>query len=85
MDALLDKKILLGGHLCTLLVCKYILASCNNYIIYYNITYNNNIMLFLILFRFGHLDVVKYLVEVQGCAAGSVDGVGYTPLHFACV
>lgn len=47
--------------------------------------YNIIVIVIILFFRFGHLEVVKYLVEAQGCIAGSVDGVGCTPLHFACV
>ena len=34
--------------------------------------------------RWGHLEVVKYLIEVQGCSAGCTDNFGRTPLHRAC-
>ena len=35
--------------------------------------------------REGRLEVVKYLIEVQGCSAGCTDNRGQTPLHHACV
>ena len=34
--------------------------------------------------RCGHLEVVKYLVEVQGVSAGCTDHWKLTPLHRAC-
>jgi ankyrin repeat protein len=34
--------------------------------------------------RFGHLEVMKYLIEVQGCSIGYTDSLGRTPLHLAC-
>ena len=34
--------------------------------------------------RYGHLEVMKYLIEVQGCSAGCTDNGGRTPLHYAC-
>ena len=34
--------------------------------------------------RGGELEIVKYLMEVQGCSAGYTDNSGQTPLHLAC-
>ena len=34
--------------------------------------------------RFGKLEVVKYLIEAQGCSADCTDKVRQTPLHLAC-
>ena len=34
--------------------------------------------------RGGELEIVKYLIEVQGCSAGCTDNRGQTPLHLAC-
>ena len=34
--------------------------------------------------RSGHLEVVKYLIEIQRCSAGCTDNDGKTPLHHAC-
>jgi ankyrin repeat protein len=34
--------------------------------------------------RWGELEIVKYLVEVQGCSAVCTDNRGVTPLHMAC-
>ena len=34
--------------------------------------------------RDGRLELVKYLIEVQGCSAGCTDDFGQTPLHLAC-
>ena len=34
--------------------------------------------------RWSHLEVVKYLIEVQECSAGCTDNSGQTPLHLAC-
>ena len=34
--------------------------------------------------RFGELELVKYLIEVQGCSTGCTDYDGQTPLHLAC-
>ena len=34
--------------------------------------------------RNGKLEIVKYLIEVQGCSAGCTDNSGRTPLHLAC-
>ena len=34
--------------------------------------------------RADRLEVVKYLIEVQGCSAGCTDNRGQTPLHHAC-
>ena len=33
--------------------------------------------------RYGKLEIVKYLIEVQGCSAGCTDNSGQTPLHYA--
>ena len=37
------------------------------------------------IFRFGRLEVVKYLIEVQGCYIECTDDNGQTPLHLACL
>ena len=34
--------------------------------------------------RFGHLEVVKYLIEVHGCSTGCTNNHEQTPLHYAC-
>ena len=34
--------------------------------------------------RSGHLEVVKYLIEVRGCSAGCTNCWGQTPLYHAC-
>ena len=34
--------------------------------------------------RYGKLEVVKYLIEVEGCSTGCTDESGQTPLHRAC-
>ena len=34
--------------------------------------------------RSGRLEVVKYLIEAQGCSADCTDKDGWTPLHYAC-
>ena len=34
--------------------------------------------------RSGCLELVKYLIEVQGCSAGCTEDDGETPLHYAC-
>ena len=34
--------------------------------------------------RYGHLEVVKYLIEIQGCSTGCTSDTGRTPLHYAC-
>ena len=39
---------------------------------------------FLHIFRLGKLQVVKYLIEVQGCSAECTDIFGKTLLHQAC-
>ena len=36
------------------------------------------------IIRCGHLEVVKYLIEVQGCSAGCTNFLEQTPLHDAC-
>ena len=34
--------------------------------------------------RWGKLELVKYLIEVQRCFAGCTDNIGKTPLHLVC-
>ena len=36
------------------------------------------------LCRNGELEIVKYLIEVQGFSAGCTDNSGRTPLHLSC-
>ena len=39
---------------------------------------------FITLFiRFGHLDIVQFLVNEAHCKADAVDNNGKTPLHYA--
>ena len=45
--------------------------------------YNVTCLVFL-SHRWGRLEVVKYLIEAQGCSAGCTDKKGRTPLHRAC-
>ena len=40
--------------------------------------------LLLFTVRSGHLEVVKYLIEVQECSTGYTDSSRRTPLHRAC-
>ena len=37
-----------------------------------------------LIVRYGKLEVVKYLIEVQGCSTDCTDIDGSTPLHYAC-
>ena len=39
---------------------------------------------YLYTVRFDRLEIVKYLIEVQGCSAGCTDNSGQNPLHLAC-
>ena len=39
---------------------------------------------FLLIFREGKLETVKYLIEKQRCSVGSTDDGGCTVLHHAC-
>ena len=43
----------------------------------YDLCYNN-------IVRYGHLELVKYLTEVQGCSTECTDRWKRTPLHDAC-
>ena len=59
----------------------------NSHLIGINIQYdtlNDLCSVFFPTYRCGHLEVVKYLIEVQGCSTGCTDGDGKTPLHLAC-
>ena len=38
-----------------------------------------------LIVRSGKLEVVKYLIEAQGCSADCTDKDGQTPLHHACL
>ena len=40
---------------------------------------------FIFLFRNGHLDIVKYLVDEGHCQPNSKDNNGWTPLHYAAM
>ena len=37
-----------------------------------------------LIVRWSQLEVVKYLIEAQGCSADCTDKHGRTPLHDAC-
>ena len=37
-----------------------------------------------LIVRWGKLEMVKYLIEAQGCSADCTDYDGMTPLHHAC-
>ena len=58
--------------------------------IYYMFTYNVTCLIvhdcvsMALIVRSGELEVVKYLIEAQGCSADCTDKVGMTPLHHAC-
>ena len=61
--------------------------------IYYMFTYNVTCLIVLymhdcvsmvFIVRWGKLEVVKYLIEAQGCSANCTDKGGQTPLHRAC-
>ena len=41
-------------------------------------------VLSIILYRFGHLNIVKYLVEDQQCDVNVITDWGSTLLHFSC-
>jgi len=43
------------------------------------------VVVFFFSCREGHLDLVKYLVEIGRCDAGITSDSGYTPLHLACL
>jgi ankyrin repeat protein len=34
--------------------------------------------------RYGHIDIVRRLVEIYGCSLNSVDNTGSVPFHDAC-
>ena len=40
---------------------------------------------FSYIVRNGRLEVLKYLIEVQGCSAGCTTDSGWTPLCLACL
>lgn len=42
-------------------------------------------VMMMITVRFGHLEVVRYLIEECGCSPGQRDIPGWTPLHYASV
>ena len=61
--------------------------------IYYMFTYNVTCLIVLyvhdcvsmaLIVRDGQLEVVKYLIEAQGCSTDCTNKLGMTPLHFAC-
>ena len=51
------------------------------FVIYYELWY---LSISTHIVRAGHLEVVKYLIEVQGCSAECTDVFGRTPLRLAC-
>ena len=59
------------------------------YMFTYNVTclivlYVYDCVTMALIVRFGELEVVKYLIEAQGCSTDCTDKYGLTPLHLAC-
>ena len=76
-----DLSLFLNCHMNVFSICLREYSECPTSLYYWLIRL---LVCFSLSLRWGHLDVVKYLVEDQHCDVNVTDKEGSTPLHISC-